>query len=306
MPGADQFKHAGNFLGLPDELSAPDKARVWVLPIPYEGTTSYGKGTCEGPAAIIAASRQVEWYDRDVRCEPVRRFGVHTLNPLREVYTSPQAMVQPIEESVAGIMGGTPHPNLLCGLGGEHTVSAGIVRGLAKALGGKDLVCVQIDAHADLRDTYDGTPYSHACAARRILETCPVFQIGIRNISEEEELFRRKSNRVRTVFAPDATAARPKFLSALSRFVHGKTVFLTIDLDGLDPSIMPAVGTPEPGGLSWERVLEIVRVVCRDARRVAAFDIVELAPVPGMRGPDFLAALLAYRIMTLATAAHRA
>ena len=173
-----------------------------------------------------------------------------------------------------------------------------MVRGLARARGADDLVAVQIDAHADLRDEYEGSPYSHACVARRILEVCPLFQIGIRNISKAEERFRRQSSRVTTVFAEEAIEGT-EFLGPLAEFVRGKTVYLTIDLDGLDPSIMPAVGTPEPGGLSWARTLEVVRVVCREAARLPALDIVELAPIPGLLGPDFLAARLAYKIMAL-------
>jgi agmatinase len=173
----------------------------------------------------------------------------------------------------------------------------GVVRGLARGKGATDLVAVQIDAHADLRDEYEGTPYSHACAARRILETCPVCQIGVRNISAAEEQFRRQSSRVTTFFAEDAQG--PELLDQLGRFVRGKRVFLTIDLDGLDPSIMPAVGTPEPGGLSWARTLEVVRVICRQAASVPVFDVVELAPIPGLLSPDFLAAKLVYKILSL-------
>jgi agmatinase len=188
---------------------------------------------------------------------------------------------------------------MLAVLGGEHTVSVGVVRGLARGKGATDLVAVQIDAHADLRDEYEGSPYSHACAARRLLDTCPVFQIGIRNISAAEESFRRQSDRVRTFFAEESLEG-PELLEELGKFVRGKQVFLTIDLDGLDPSIMPAVGTPEPGGLSWARTLEVVRVVCRESAAVPVFDVTELAPIPGIIGPDFLAAKLVYKIMSLA------
>ena len=349
------FQPPWNFLGLPEELAAPERSRVWVLPIPYEGTTCYGAGTRNGPAAIIAASRQVERFDREFDCEPAARFGVYTMSPLGLVRRSPEAMVEAIEAVVSGQLSvascqlsewnrqpatdnrqpttanrqlTTANCQLLAVLGGEHTISVGVVRGLARARGADDLVAVQIDAHADLCDQYEGSPYSHACAARRIVETCPLFQIGIRSISEAEERFRRQSSRVRTVFAEEAMeavassqlsvvrSANPQlttdnrqlttttyhlpFLQELAQFVRGKTVFLTIDLDGLDPSIMPAVGTPEPGGLSWARTLEVVRVVCREAARLPVFDVVELAPIPGLPAPDFLAARLVYKIMALA------
>ncbi len=318
------FQGPWNFLGLPEERAAADRARAWVLPIPYEGTTSYGAGTRNGPAAIIAASRQVEWFDREFDSEPAVDFGVHTTSPMALVHRSPEAMVEAIDAAVTGILsdsaskkgtetslrsepGPSSHrvPDLLTVLGGEHTISAGVVRGLARATGAADLVAVQIDAHADLRDEYEGSPYSHACAARRILETCPLFQIGIRSISAAEEQFRRQSSRVRTFFAEEAIEG-PELLKELGKFVRGKRVFLTIDLDGLDPSIMPSVGTPEPDGLSWARALEVVRVICRESAALPVFDVVELAPIPGLTGPDFLAARLVYKIMALALSRPKA
>jgi agmatinase len=304
MSEASLFQSAWNFLGLPDELASPERAKAWVLPVPYEATTSYGANTRNGPAAIIAASRAIERFDCEFDCEPAARFGVHTLSPLAPVRRSPEAMIDAVQAAVAGVLSGSPAPELLAVLGGEHTISAGVVRGLAEArdrTGGtpENLVAVQIDAHADLWDQYEGSPYSHACAARRIVETCPVFQIGIRSMSEAERRFQQQSDRVHTVFAEDAVE-RTEFLDDLARFVRGKTVFLTIDLDGLDPSIMPAVGTPEPGGISWARTLEVVRVICREAASLPVFDVVELAPIAGMAAPDFLAARLAYKIMSWA------
>lgn len=307
------FQGAWNFLGLPEEFSSADRARAWVLPIPYEGTTCYGAGTRNGPAAILAASRPVERFDREFDCEPTAVFGIHTMPPLAP-HRSPETMIDRIEAAVAEILSGqrgtdatcrsepvlaSPRvPDVLAVLGGEHTISAGVVRGLARAQGAENLVAVQIDAHVDLYDTYEGSSYSHACAARRIVETCPIFQIGIRNIGAAEEQFRRQSDRVRTFFAEEALEG-PELIEELGRFVRGKRVFLTIDLDGLDPSIMPAVGTPEPGGLSWARTLEIVRVVCRESAALPVFDVVELAPIPGLVGPDFLAAKLIYKILSL-------
>jgi agmatinase len=185
-------------------------------------------------------------------------------------------------------------------LGGEHSISAGIVRGLARAQGADSLVVVHVDAHADLREEYEGSPYSHACAAKRIVEICPIFQIGIRNFSSGEADFMRRSRDVRTVFSEEATDPRGGFLRDLAKFVKNKRVFFTIDLDGLDPSIMPAVGTPEPGGICWERMLEIARTVCLNAVHVPVFDVVELAPIPGFRAPDFLAAKLVYKLFSYA------
>ena len=295
MTEPDLFQSPWNFLGLPAGASTAERARAWVLPVPYEGTTSYGAGTREGPAAIIAASRQVEWFDREFDCEPALAIGIHTLPPLALDHRSPEAMAAAIEKAVAAILSGRPAPELLAVLGGEHSISGGVARGMVRA-GIRDFVTVHVDAHADLREEYEGSRCSHACAARRIVEVSPVFQIGIRNLSEGEERFRRGTDRVKTVFAEEALAGRG-WLDDLAAFVRGRTVYLTVDLDGLDPSIMPAVGTPEPGGLSWMHVMEVVRVVTREAAELPVCDVVELAPIPGMKGPDFLAAKLVHAII---------
>jgi len=287
-----------NFLGLPDELASPERARGWLLPIPYEATTSYGAGTREGPAAILAASRQVELYDHEFGCEPAMDYGIHTLAPMNPVLTSPGAMIEAIEEVVAELLSGKKHPEVLGILGGEHSISAGVVRGIARARSVKNLVAVHVDAHADMRDEYEGSPFSHACAARRIVETCPIFQIGIRNLSLGEAAFLRNCKTAHTVFSEASTDPGGVFLQDLAKFVQNKNVYLTIDLDGLDPSIMPAVGTPEPGGISWERLLEVVRTVSTSAASVPVFDIVELAPLPGYRAADFLAAKLVYKLFS--------
>jgi len=313
MAHADLFQDDWNFLGLPKESSDRARSRAWVLPVPYEATTCYGAGTRDGPAAIIAASRAIERYDREFGCEPARTLGVHTLNPLKPMRRTPEAAIAAVETAVAGILSGSPAPDVLAVLGGEHALSAGVARGLARSLQSQkpkakshNLVAVQIDAHADLWDEYEGSRFSHACAARRIVETCPLFQIGVRNISDHEARFCRESSRVTTVFADEALASDGRFLKRLARFVRGKTVFLTIDVDGLDPAIMPAVGTPEPGGLSWYGMLDIVRTICRNAARLPVFDVVELAPIPGLRAPDFLAARLVYAILSHALLVARA
>jgi len=306
MAETNPFQAAWNFLRMPEELAAASRAAAWVLPVPYESTTCYGAGTREGPAAILAASRQVEFYDVEFAGEPALEYGIHTLNALAPVHGAPEAMAKVVQATVAGILSGStslfgsarPAPRVLCLLGGEHSISAGAVRGLADATGAKDLVAVQIDAHGDLRDEYEGSHWSHACAARRILDVCPLFTAGIRSLSAEEaELLRHRKGV--TMFLAEDSIRGEGLLRTLARFVRGKRVYLTIDLDALDPSIMPAVGTPEPGGLSWERLLEIVRVVAREAAAVPMFDVVELAPIPGFRGPDYLAATLVYKTMSL-------
>jgi agmatinase len=191
---------------------------------------------------------------------------------------------------------------LLVGLGGEHTVSIGLARALHAIHG--DFVMVQIDAHSDLRDEYEGSAYSHACIARRVLGLgATIAQFGIRSICREEiELIRAEPARLRVVFAEDVHARA--HLEPLAELVRGRTVFLTIDLDGLDPALVPATGTPEPGGLSWAQTLDIVRTVAL-AARVAAIDCVELAPIPGQAASDFLAAKLVYKAIGLTLAARR-
>jgi agmatinase len=292
------FQTPWNFLGLPEAVSKPEHSRGWLLPIPYESTTSYGAGTREGPSAILAASRQVELYDQEFGCEPAMEYGIHTVLPLNPVHRSPEAMVGVIETAVAELLSGPGSPEVMGILGGEHSISAGVVRGLARTRNPKSLVVVHVDAHSDMREEYEDSSYSHACAARRILEVCPVFQIGIRNLSRGEAEFLQSCKKVRTIFSEEANNPDGRFLRDLARFVRNKQVFFTVDLDGLDPSIMPAVGTPEPGGLSWERMLAIARTVCDSAAGVPVFDVVELAPIPAFRAPDFLAAKLVYKLFS--------
>jgi agmatinase len=288
-----------NFLGLDDEYSDYERSAALILPIPYEATVSHGQGTREGPRAIIHASRQVELYDRELDDEPAVTYGVHTLPELAPMGSGPEAMVAAVaacaEEHLRS-------GKLLFGLGGEHTVSGGIARAV-KALHG-DFVMVQIDAHSDLRDTYEGTPYSHACVARRVLDMgASVVQFGIRSICREEiDLIRAERERLRVFFAEDVHAGG--HLAELEQRISGRAVFLTIDVDGLDPSLMPATGTPEPNGLSWDQVLDIVRTVAR-AGRVVAADCVELAPISGAHASDFLTAKLVYKTLSLILAGRK-
>ena len=213
------YQNPWNFLGLPADIADAASARGWLLPIPYESTTSYGAGTREGPAAILAASRQVELYDLEFGSEPAMEYGIHTLPPIDPLHRSPGAMVQAIEEVVASILQGNPHPEVLGILGGEHSISAGIARGLAYALKAESFVTVHVDAHADMRAEYEGSPFSHACAARRIVEVCPIFQVGIRNISTEEVSFLKGRTDVHTIFSE--AASDPRFETPLSSGLTG-------------------------------------------------------------------------------------
>jgi agmatinase len=298
MPAYEMLP-ADNFLGLDAEHSSYERSAALVLPIPYEGTVSYGQGTREGPRAILHASRQVELYDRELDDEPALTYGIHTLPALAPIVSGPEAMVAAIRACAEEQLRTS---KLLVGLGGEHTISAGIARAVHAVHG--DFVMVQIDAHSDLRDAYEGSEYSHACVARRVLDTgATVVQLGIRSICREEiDLIRAEQERLRVFFAEDVHADR--HLEALAGLVRGRTVFLTIDLDGLDPALVPATGTPEPGGLSWTQTLEIVRTVAREGRAVA-IDCVELAPIPGQSASDFLAAKLVYKAIGLTLCVKR-
>lgn len=284
-----------NFLGLPPDVSGAS-ARVRVLPIPFEATVSYGHGTARGPAAIITASQQVELYDREFDAEPALAYGIHTL-PALDLPDDPAAAVPAIAAAVAVA---ARHGQLVVGLGGEHTVSAGVARGLLDACGGP-LTVVQLDAHADLRDEYAGSPYSHACVARRLLEypeVEQVLQLGIRSVCREEvEFARQDPRRVRIWYAEEVHAG--DWRAELTDRLHGRRVFLTLDVDGLDPAIVPATGTPEPDGLTWRETLDIVRTVCAHAQ-VIGLDCVELAPHPGLHAADFAVAKLLYKTISYA------
>jgi agmatinase len=273
--------------GLLPEESAFDRAQVVILPIPYEQTTTYGTGTKEGPQAIIAASRHMELYDEELDFEAFR-LGIHTLREIETVASGPQAMLERITEVTRDLL---RHGKFVIGLGGEHTVSFGLVRAFAERFPG--LSVLQFDAHADLRDTYQGTPYNHASVLRRISELVPSVQVGIRSLSREEAEWIK--SRGKKLFYAAEVLGSPDIATAISGALT-EDVYITICLDGFDPSIMPAVGTPEPGGLGWYDVLRIVRRVA-ETRHIVGFDVVELFPIPGNVAPDFLAAKLVYKVL---------
>ena len=292
MPGYS-FLPPANFLGLAPEDSAYETSRAVILPIPYDATTSYKGGAKDGPRAILEASAQIELYDVELDAEPALEWGVHTLPALAPDLRSAEATIESIAAAVIDL---PCREKLLCVLGGEHSISVGVARGLYSHFG--EFITVQLDAHADLRDEYHGTPYSHACAARRILDLGgEVIQLGIRSLDRTEADFLRDNpNKVTAHLASQMHRDR-SYLTALVEKIQGKQVFLTIDLDAFDPSVIPATGTPEPGGLLWYDVLEIVQTVAREST-VIGFDVVELAPIPGLHAPDFTAAKLVYKVMT--------
>ena len=285
-----------DFLDLPEAVAAFDQAQVLVLPIPFEATVSYGHGTVDGPAAIIDASQQVELYDREFDQEPALGYGVHTL-PALELPADPAAAIAAIAAATAEA---AASGKLVVGLGGEHTISVGFGRGLLQALGGP-ITIVQIDAHCDLRDSYEDSPYSHACIARRLLEEEgieQVLQLGIRSLCPEEIGFARANpERVRIWFSEEVHAGgwQAEFIQR----IQGRRIYLTIDVEGLDPAIVPATGTPEPDGLTWPEALTILRTVTQQAT-VIGMDCVELAPVEGLHLANFAVAKLLYKAISYA------
>ena len=274
-----------NFLGLPESDTDLKRARAVILPVPYERTTSYMSGTARGPEAIIEASRYVELYDEELEAEP-HRVGVHTARPLDLTRLDAVESLARIEEAVRGYL---EQGKWVCMLGGEHTITTGGVRAVLKRH--PALTVVQLDAHADLRDEYEGSPYSHACVMRRVHDLCPTAAIGIRALSREEAEFARRQKK-RILYAHQMGPDWPE--RALEGI--GGEVYLTFDVDFLDPSIIPATGTPEPGGGTYEATLRFLRGLTRKAR-VVAMDLVELSPLRGMHAPNFVTARLLYKIL---------
>ncbi len=290
----------GRFLDLPPQASGYEKAKAVILPLPLEASVSYGGGTAAGPKAIIEASRQVELYDPRSDLEPAMLYGVHTL-PVPEFFGDGRASVPEKLDRVGVLV--AKHlaaGKLVVGLGGEHTVSLGVAKGVAKAAG--DFTLVHVDAHADLRDKYEGDPFSHACVVRRIAELpeCEaVLQLGIRSTTREQVDFSDASERpvMRTWYAWDIHEGKKSgWRREFKKLVRGRKVFFTFDVDGLDPAIVPATGTPEPDGLDWREFMKIVSTVAEEAE-VVAMDCVELAPVAGLHHADFTVARALYAML---------
>jgi agmatinase len=289
----DRFWPPRGFAALDREHSAYESSRAVILPVPYDSTASGWVGAREGPAAIIDASENMELYDIGIGREPYL-VGIHTLPELAAHAGGPEAMVNRIEE-VAGEL--LDDGKFVVTLGGEHTLAVGAVRAHAKRTPG--LSVLALDAHADLRDSYMDTPYSHACTLRRALESAPVVQVGLRSAEREEhELIRER--RLPFYSPRDYRAAGPESIAARL----ADDVYVTIDLDAFDPSQVAAVGTPEPGGLLWDEVSELLAAVARQ-RRIVGFDVTELAPSLGPRANAQFAAKLTYRLIGLAVPGHR-
>ena len=265
-------------------------SRVVVLSVPYDSTTEYKSGTREGPRAIIEASQYLETYDIETNNEPVNA-GIHTLPELQPLMSGPEFMFERVYHVTKDLL---DKGRLLVILGGEHTVTLGAVKALKEKY--PELSVLHLDAHTDLRDEYMGTKYSHACVMRRVWEICPVTHAGIRSLSRDEHDF-MEQNGIEPFYADSMIGSdyEQRLISRLS-----PDIYISIDLDVLDPSIMSAVGTPEPGGISWQQLLGLLHAVAKE-KRIHGFDLVELCPSQGPEACAFLAAKLAYKLMGYAT-----
>lgn len=284
-------QHSVSFGGIPDKYSSWKNSAFAIIPFPIDTTTTYVSGARNGPKAIIDASGHMELFDEENKIEPYRA-GIFTSTEIQIVSTGPLSVLKQVERRVRSIVKAGKFPVLL---GGEHTGTCGAVAALRKKYG--ELTVLQFDAHADLRDSYLGTPWNHACVARRVLDSgAKLVQVGIRSMAEEEERFLKKSESVKTFFASEVKSNLGDVTKGIVGDLSGN-VYITIDLDVFDTGIMPAVGTPEPGGLGWFEAIDILRDVVQSDCNIVGFDVMELAPIPGIVAPDFLAAKLCYRMM---------
>ena len=274
-----------NFLGLDIEYPSYEDAKVTVIPVAYEGTVTYGKGAAKGPKAIIDASKHVETYERELG---KNIFDIYTL----EGVTKKGAPEDVVNEVYNAVKKEINNKKQVVVLGGEHSITIGAVKAFKEKF--YDLSVLQIDAHSDLRQEYEESRYSHACVMRRIFDmNVPFVQVGIRSFCDEEADFIKK-NKLKPFYAEDIYDNDEWMDDAISRL--SDNVYLTFDLDGLDPSIMPATGTPEPGGLGWYQAIKFLKKTAK-AKNIVGFDIVELAPIKKLSFPDFIAAKLTYKMI---------
>lgn len=274
-----------NYAGIPDEFAQLETAKVVLIPVPYDGTSTWGKGADKGPKAFLEASENMELYDIETATE-VYEQGIHLTAPLTE-NSSPEAMVNEVHNITKDFIKRNKFVTLF---GGEHSVSIGSIRAFNECF--DNLTVLHLDAHADLRESYEGTKYNHACAVHEASQTTNLIQVGIRSMDAIEKTFMDEE---KTFFAHDMV--RDEYW--IDKVVEACTdnVFITFDLDVLDPSIMPSTGTPEPGGLLWYETLEFLKQVFEE-KNVVGFDMVELCPNEADKSSDFLAAKLYYKMLS--------
>jgi agmatinase len=283
------LSNKNGFLGIDNKVNFKEK--VVIVPFGLEKTVSYGGGTKNGPKEIIKASHQVELYDEELNCEPYKKIGIKTLKPFKIDKNIKKALnkMSKINEE---ILDKKLFPMTF---GGEHSITPGCIAPFTKKY--KDICLLHFDAHADLRESYNGEKFSHASAIKRCLDypNVSLISFGIRNISESEIPFLKKnSSRINIFWAKDKSKWN---LIRFKKLIRNKTVYITFDVDGLDSSIMPATGTPEPGGLLWDETLDIIRIAAKNSKIVGA-DINELSPIKGFNSYNFLVAKLAYKILS--------
>lgn len=277
-----------NFLGLSPRDADFRRARYAILPIPYDGTVSFQVGTRGGPRAIISASQQVELFDEEYGRE-FHQAGVATLSPVAPNMSGPKGMFNDIHAAARKVLAAR---KFLIALGGEHSITPPLVRAVASKF--KSLSVLQIDAHADLRASYEDTPLSHACAMRRVWDMgIKVVGVGIRNYSREESVFIKK--RRPTLVSPRQAREDADWIQKIVDNLSSN-VYVSIDIDGFDPAYAPGTGTPEPGGLDWFEVTDLLKAVSID-RAIVAADVVEVLPLPGSAQTEFLAAKLIYKLI---------
>lgn len=283
----EKFK---NFAGLEEEYTSFKRSKVAILPLPYEKTTTYVKGAKDGPSAIIDASGYLERFDDELNQETFK-IGIHTMNAPDIGGLSSEEMVAKVSSLALELLKANKFPVIL---GGEHSVSIGAVKAFKEIY--PSLSVLQLDAHYDLRDEYFGSKLNHGCVARRISEICPIVGVGTRSMSKEEKDFlaAQSNGRVKTVNVYDILE-EPMWKDRASNSLS-ENVYITIDMDVFDPSLVPAVGTPEPGGIGWYETLDLLREIVKD-KKIVGFDVVELCPIKGQAASDFLAAKLIYRLL---------
>lgn len=273
------------FAGIPEEFASEANSKVVLVPVPYDGTSTYGKGADKGPDAILDASENMELYDIETESE-VYLQGVF-LAPTVTEDRSPELMVEAVEKAISGYL---DKDKFVTMLGGEHSVSIGSIRAFNKKF--ENLSVLQLDAHSDLRPEYNGTPNNHACAMHEASKTTNAVQVGIRSMDTVELPFVKKENFFTSYDIRSNENWQDQVIDRL-----GENVYITIDLDAFDPSIMPSTGTPEPGGLLWNETLDLLKKVFYKCN-VVGFDIVELAPIKGLSAPDFMASKLYYKLLS--------
>jgi len=281
------------------ELVSQNDAAFVVLPFPLEFSTSYIQGTRQGPQAILDASSQIEFFDPELQTSPINK-GIYTDLSLMNLpdMTSQQDVMDALEKSSDIVQAWVDQNKFVLTLGGEHTITPGVAKPYLDRYQ-KDITVVHIDAHADLKDTYDGFAYSHACAIRRIVDQSPILSIGIRSVDEQEFAFAKSSPLISTIYSHELDPGCDWIQRALDN-IQTPYVYLTIDVDGLDPSIMPATGTPQPGGLEWFELLKFLKALCQKSKLIGA-DVNELCPIQGHHAANFLAAKLCYKILGYST-----